>query len=144
MNGIKVNFKTKEIIINQTFANKSSNTQSTEFAELSRIHTLYPNFNTIVEKKKVSKTLRITKKKIEFVVEQNGTETQKAQFAKFETAKKEVNKPFQEHNREYRRQKLFEEYRDFYSSVEEIPVELERSSLQRVIQMECIRCCQQF
>lgn len=88
MNGIKVNFKTKEIIINQTFANKSSNTQSTEFAELSRIHTLYPNFNTIVEKKKVSKTLRITKKKIEFVVEQNGTETQKAQFAKFDTAKK--------------------------------------------------------
>lgn len=48
---------------------------------------------------------------------------------------KEVNKPFQEHNREYRRQKLFEEYRDFYSSVEEIPVELERSSLQRVIQI---------
>lgn len=47
----------------------------------------------------------------------------------------ELNKPFQQYNRDTRRYLLFEENRDIFNSVEEIPEELERSALQRVIQI---------
>lgn len=46
-----------------------------------------------------------------------------------------INKPFLECNREIRKQELFETCSHVYNSIEEIPQELERSSLQRVIQM---------
>lgn len=46
-----------------------------------------------------------------------------------------INKPFLEHNREIRKQALFEKCSHVYNSIEEIPQELERSSLQRVIQI---------
>lgn len=47
----------------------------------------------------------------------------------------EINKPFLEYNRIEKRQRLFEANQDVYNSVEEIPYELERSSLQRVVQI---------
>lgn len=46
-----------------------------------------------------------------------------------------INEPFQAYSRQSYRQFLFESHRDKYGSVEEIPDELERSSLQRVIQI---------
>lgn len=46
-----------------------------------------------------------------------------------------INKPFLEYNRENRRQALLEKCIHVYNTVEEIPEGLERSSLQRVIQM---------
>ena len=47
----------------------------------------------------------------------------------------EINKPFLLSSRVAYRQRLFEENRAVYSSVEEIPEEMERSALQRVIQI---------
>lgn len=47
----------------------------------------------------------------------------------------EINQPFLAASRETYRQYLFEENRSVYSSVEDIPLELERSALQRVIQI---------
>ena len=47
----------------------------------------------------------------------------------------EINKPFFEFNRENRRIQYFTEHRDIYASVEEVPAMLERSALQRVIQI---------
>jgi hypothetical protein len=46
-----------------------------------------------------------------------------------------INTPFQEISRMQYRQMLFEENRSIYDSVEEIPEELDRSALQRVIQI---------
>lgn len=46
-----------------------------------------------------------------------------------------INRPFLEFNRENRRRFLFEKSRTIYNSIEEIPEGLERSSLQRVIQI---------
>lgn len=46
-----------------------------------------------------------------------------------------INAPFQESSRRQYRQMLFEENRSIYDSVEEIPEELDRSALQRVIQI---------
>jgi hypothetical protein len=46
-----------------------------------------------------------------------------------------INAPFQEASRMQYRQMLFEENRSIYDSVEEIPEELDRSALQRVIQI---------
>ena len=46
-----------------------------------------------------------------------------------------INRPFLEYNRENRRKVLFEKSRTIYNSIEEIPEGLERSSLQRVIQI---------
>ena len=46
-----------------------------------------------------------------------------------------INKPFLASSREAYRQRLFEENRAFFASVEEIPYGLERSALQRVIQI---------
>ena len=46
-----------------------------------------------------------------------------------------INEPFQAYSRQAYRQHLFESHRDKYGSVEEIPNDLERSSLQRVIQI---------
>lgn len=48
---------------------------------------------------------------------------------------KEINEPFLEYDRQHRREMLFEECRHVYASVEDIPDNLERSSLQRVIQI---------
>lgn len=48
---------------------------------------------------------------------------------------KEINKPFLEYNRSKRRQMLFESNREIFNSVEEIPEDIERSSLQAVIQI---------
>jgi len=47
----------------------------------------------------------------------------------------EINKPFLEHDRSYRRQLLFESHRHVFNSIEEITEDYERSSLQRVIQI---------
>jgi hypothetical protein len=47
----------------------------------------------------------------------------------------EINAPFLAFNREERRKELFEKHRNIYASVEDIPPLLERSSLQRVIQI---------
>lgn len=46
-----------------------------------------------------------------------------------------INEPFLNASRATYRQRLFEENRSVYASVEEIPHELERSALQRVIQL---------
>lgn len=46
-----------------------------------------------------------------------------------------INKPFLEFNREARRRILLEKSRTVYNSIEEIPVGMERSALQRVIQI---------
>ncbi len=46
-----------------------------------------------------------------------------------------INKNYLENQSHSRRQKLFESYSKFYNSIEEIPMEMERSSLQRVIQI---------
>lgn len=46
-----------------------------------------------------------------------------------------INAPLQEASRKQYRQMLFEENRSIYDSVEEIPEELDRSALQRVIQI---------
>lgn len=46
-----------------------------------------------------------------------------------------INKPFLEFDRQNRRRVLFEKSRTVYNSIEEIPEGLERSSLQRVIQI---------
>ena len=46
-----------------------------------------------------------------------------------------INKPFLENERQSRRQKLYEMHKSFYNSIEEIPEDIERSSLQRVIQI---------
>ncbi|MCW3491339.1 nucleotidyltransferase domain-containing protein [Dethiobacter alkaliphilus] len=46
-----------------------------------------------------------------------------------------INAPFQDSSRMQYRQVLFEENKPIYASVEEIPVELERSAMQRVIQI---------
>ncbi len=53
----------------------------------------------------------------------------------FRTWFDEINEPFLISSRVAYRQRLFEENRAIYSSVEEIPNELERSALQRVIQL---------
>lgn len=53
----------------------------------------------------------------------------------FRTWFDEINEPFLISSRAAYRQRLFEENRAIYSSVEEIPHELERSALQRVIQL---------
>ncbi|ENK0555412.1 nucleotidyltransferase [Clostridium botulinum] len=47
----------------------------------------------------------------------------------------EINKPFLDYNRKEKRQMLFEANRHIYNSVEEIPCDLERSALQRVVQI---------
>lgn len=47
----------------------------------------------------------------------------------------EINKPFLDYNRKEKRQVLFEANRHIYNSVEEIPYDLERSALQRVVQI---------
>lgn len=47
----------------------------------------------------------------------------------------EINKPFLNFNRENRKKVLLEKSRTIYNSIEEIPEGLERSSLQRVIQI---------
>lgn len=47
----------------------------------------------------------------------------------------EINKPFLEFNREERRTQYFTENKGMFASVEDIPSNLERSSLQRVIQI---------
>lgn len=46
-----------------------------------------------------------------------------------------INRPFMEFNRENRRRALLEKSQTVYNSIEEIPEGLERSSLQRVIQI---------
>lgn len=46
-----------------------------------------------------------------------------------------INRPFLEHDRQNKRRMLFEKSKDVYGSIEEIPEGLERSSLQRVIQI---------
>ena len=46
-----------------------------------------------------------------------------------------INKPFMDYNREVRKRSLLEKSRTVYNSIEEIPEGLERSSLQRVIQI---------
>lgn len=46
-----------------------------------------------------------------------------------------INKPFLEYDRQNRRQIILEKSRQIYNSIEEIPEDLERSSLQRVIQI---------
>lgn len=46
-----------------------------------------------------------------------------------------INAPFKDYNRVLRRQALFESASATYKSIEELPEELERSSLQRVIQI---------
>ncbi|ELC8455313.1 nucleotidyltransferase [Clostridium perfringens] len=46
-----------------------------------------------------------------------------------------INAPFKEFNREERRQAIFNENYKIFSSIEDIPEEIERSSLQRVIQI---------
>lgn len=46
-----------------------------------------------------------------------------------------INKPFLEYDRQNKRRVLFEKSRTVYNSIEEIPEGLERSSLQRVIQI---------
>lgn len=46
-----------------------------------------------------------------------------------------INEPYRRHSREEYRRALFEKHSTFYSSIEAIPVELERSSVQRVIQI---------
>lgn len=48
---------------------------------------------------------------------------------------KEINTPFLAYNRLERRQALFESNREIFNSVEEIPDDMERSSLQMVIQI---------
>lgn len=48
---------------------------------------------------------------------------------------KDINAPFQAASRMQYRQLLFEENRSLYASVEEIPEELDRSAMQRVIQI---------
>lgn len=53
----------------------------------------------------------------------------------FRTWFDEINEPFLISSRAAYRRRLFEENRAIYSSVEEIPHELERSALQRVIQL---------
>ena len=51
-----------------------------------------------------------------------------------------INKPFLDYSRESYRKTMFLEHSDIFSSIEEIPHELERSSLQRVIQiLKCHR-----
>ena len=47
----------------------------------------------------------------------------------------DINKPFLAFNREYRRQKIFKSNQLVFNSVDDIPVGLERSSMQRVIQI---------
>lgn len=47
----------------------------------------------------------------------------------------DINKPFLEYSREQYRKHLFEAHRSIFASVEEIPSILERSALQRVIQI---------
>lgn len=47
----------------------------------------------------------------------------------------EINQPFLNYNRESRRQRLFKENRMIFDSVESIPKGLERSAMQRVIQI---------
>ena len=47
----------------------------------------------------------------------------------------EINKPFLENGRFERRNKILQENRKFFASIEEIPAELEHSALQRVIQI---------
>ena len=46
-----------------------------------------------------------------------------------------INKPYLEYNRVMERSVLLEKYAEFYATVEEIPESLERSALQRVIQL---------
>ena len=46
-----------------------------------------------------------------------------------------INKPFLENNPLQSRSAIFESYRGVFASIEEIPIELERSALQRVIQI---------
>lgn len=46
-----------------------------------------------------------------------------------------INKPFLENNPLQSRSAIFESYREVFASIEEIPIELERSALQRVIQI---------
>lgn len=47
----------------------------------------------------------------------------------------QINRPFLAYKRDEKRAKIFEKQRAVYNSVEEIPQEMERSSLQRVIQL---------
>lgn len=47
----------------------------------------------------------------------------------------EINKPFLDYKKSERRMLLFENNRNIYNSIEEVPKELERSSLQRAIQI---------
>jgi hypothetical protein len=47
----------------------------------------------------------------------------------------QINAPFLAYNREERRASIFEMQKKFYNTVEEIPQEMERSSLQRVVQL---------
>lgn len=46
-----------------------------------------------------------------------------------------INRPFLENNPIQSRSAIFESYRKVFNSIEEIPIELERSALQRVIQI---------
>lgn len=47
----------------------------------------------------------------------------------------DINKPFNDYNRIEKRRKLFESNRQMFNSIEDVPEQLERSSLQRVIQL---------
>lgn len=47
----------------------------------------------------------------------------------------EINDPFLNYNRYSRRQKIYRDNQSFYRSIDDIPVGLERSALQRVIQI---------
>lgn len=46
-----------------------------------------------------------------------------------------INEPFRLHSKDAYRRSLFEAYRHIFNTIEDIPVDLERSSLQRVIQI---------
>lgn len=48
---------------------------------------------------------------------------------------KEANAPYSKYSSEIQRRALFEENRVYYNSIEEVPYELERSALQRAIQI---------
>ena len=47
----------------------------------------------------------------------------------------QINRPFQQYSRNLYRQRLFSQYPTFFASVEDIPEDLERSALQRAIQI---------
>ena len=46
-----------------------------------------------------------------------------------------INEPFKNYNQDVRRKVLFESAKQAYATIEEVPEELERTSMQRVIQI---------